>query len=253
MKKLLIIILFSPLLALAQINESDTILLQTRLSLSGNWQEGNVEMLAFRGKLDMSVSLAKKIVFKSQNSYLYQEFFKRKADEDIFSRNFLYLNPKAKVYPFTIAFLSTNFRREIDLRYFVGIGFTWQVVRHQKHLLKVALSGVYEKTDFTKATFNESQYNGIQSIRTWRATFWLFGRHQIAYKRLIFHYDFYAQPSLEQRNNLRWQTEAGLDIPLWQGLNFTSNFIYTYESIVIEKQKNKDSIFTVGFSYQLKK
>jgi len=58
---------------------------------------------------------------------------------------------------------------------------------------------------------------------------------------------------LEWRDNLRWQAEAGLDVPLWQGLNFTSNFIYTYESIVTAKQKNQDSILTFGFSYQLKK
>jgi len=253
MKKLFIIILFLPLVAFGQINESDTVFFQMRLSLSGNWQTGNVEMLAWRGKTDVSFAPIKRLVFKSQNSYLYQEFFKRKADEDIFSRNFLYLNPQAKVYPFAIAFLSTNFRREIDLRYFAGLGLTWQVVRHQKHLLKVALSGVYEKTDFAKTTFNESQYDGSQSVQTWRATFWLFGKHQIANKRLIFHYDFYAQPSLEWRDNLRWQAEAGLDVLLWQGLNFTSNFIYTYESIVTAKQKNQDSILTFGFSYQLKK
>jgi hypothetical protein len=253
MQKILVIALFLPSLAFAQINESDTMLFQARLSLSGNWQTGNVEMLAWRSKADVSFAPLRKVVFKSQNSYLYQEFFKRQADEDIFSRNFLYLNPQAKVYPFAIAFLSTNFRREIDFRYFVGLGLTWQVMRHQKHLLKVSLSGVYENTDFAKTTFNESQYNGNQSIQTWRSTFWLFGRHQLANRKLIFHYDFYAQPSVEQSDNLRWQAEVGLDIPLWKGVSFSSNFIYTYESIVTEKQKSQDSILTFGFSYQFKK
>jgi hypothetical protein len=120
-------------------------------------------------------------------------------------------------------------------------------------LLKVSLSGVYENTDFAKTTFNESQYNGNQSIQTWRSTFWLFGRHQLANRKLIFHYDFYAQPSVEQSDNLRWQAEVGLDIPLWKGVSFSSNFIYTYESIVTEKQKSQDSILTFGFSYQFKK
>lgn len=253
MQKILAIALLLPSFAFAQINESDTMFFQARLSLSGNWQIGNVEMLALRGKADVSFAPLKKVVFKSQSSYLYQEFFKRQADEDIFSRNFLYLNPKAKVYPFAIAFLSTNFRREIDFRYFIGFGLTWQVIRHQKHLLKAALSGIYENTDFAKTTFNESQYNGNQFIQTWRTTFWLFGRHQLASRKLVFHYDFYAQPSVEQGDNLRWQAEAGLDIPLWKGLSFSSNFIYTYESIVIEKQKNQDSILTFGFSYQLKR
>ncbi len=248
----LFIAIFLPLLAFAQVNESDTLRLQSRLSTTGAWQTGNVEMFTLRGKLDFSMAIHKKIVLKSQNSYLYQEFFNRRADEDLFSRNFLYYNPQATIYPFAIAFIATNFRRQIDLRYFVGAGATWQVLRQKSHLIKLALSGIYEKTNFNTTTFNKTEYNGQNQISTWRATLWLFGKHSLLNNKLILHYDCYVQPSVSQTDNLRWQAEIGADVPLYKGFSFTTNYIYTNESIVAIRQKQADSILTFGLAYQIK-
>ncbi|GAB4331908.1 MAG: hypothetical protein OHK0038_07110 [Flammeovirgaceae bacterium] len=248
-----IIYLFLNHFTFAQINEGDTLLLQAKLSFTGNWQTGNVELFVLRSKIDISFAPSKNIVFKTQNAYFYQEFYKKKADEDIFSRNFIYFKPQNRVYPFLIGFVSKNYRRKIDSRYFYGAGATFQIIKKSNHILKFALSGVYEQTDFSKNDFNEEQYDGKFQINTWRATSWIFGKHYFLKKKVILHYEAYIQPSIENKNNFRWQTEAGLDIPLWKGLNFTSNYIYTYEKIIIQNLKNKDSIMTFGLSYQFKK
>jgi hypothetical protein len=243
--------LYLPTLAYAQINESDTARFQARIVASGNWQTGNVEMFAMRGKVDMAVLPTRSLAFKTQNAYLYQEFFKRKADEDFFSRNFIYFQPTRTIYPFMMAFVSTNFRRNIDFRYFVGAGATWQIIKTKNHLTKIALSGVYEETNFKKTTFNELAYNGQEHIKTWRATAWLFGKHHLLQNKLIFHYDCYIQPSLERNDNFRWQAETGFDIPFYKGFNFTTNFIYTYESVVVETAKTDDAIITFGISLKI--
>ncbi|MCU0444017.1 MAG: DUF481 domain-containing protein [Microscillaceae bacterium] len=237
----------------AQINESDTLLLQTRVALTGNWQTGNVEMLVFRGRWDLSLAPSPRFAFKTQNAYLYQEFFRRKADEDIFSRNFVYYNPTRRIYPFAYTFLITNFRRKIDFRYFAGLGLGLHILRKPNHLLKTVVSGVYEHTRFNLNIFNEGEYNGSFQINTWRMTAWLFGRHFFAKRKVFLHYEAYIQPSVEKVNNFRWQTEIGVDIPVWRGLNFTSNFIYTFESVVVTQAKSDDSILTFGLAYQFKK
>jgi hypothetical protein len=237
----------------AQINESDTLLLQSKVSLTGNWQTGNVELLSLRSKLDVSFAPTKNIVFKTQNAYFYQEFYKKKADEDVFSRNFLYLSPQKRIYPFLMGFISKNYRRKIDFRYFFGAGLTFQIIKKPKHILKFALSGIYESTEFSKDIFNKEEYNGKFEINTWRTTAWIFGKHYLFNKKAILHYEAYIQPSIEKQHNFRWQTEVGMDVPLWKGLNFTSNYIYTYEGIIIKNLKNKDSIMTFGISYQMKK
>jgi len=102
------------------------------MSLTGFYQRGNVETVIFRAKSDFSFKPWKKWVFKNQNSYVFQEFGKEKADEDILSLNFLYLNPEQKIYPFVLGFVSTNYRRAIDLRYLFGAGVTFQILEKEK-------------------------------------------------------------------------------------------------------------------------
>lgn len=117
-----------PIYLFAQTNESDTLKLQASLSSSGVFQGGNVQTVIFRVNSDVSYKPWKKWVFKNKNSFVYQEFGKTKADEDILSPNFLYFNPEQKVYPLLLGFVSTNFRRKINIRSLVGGGITFQVL-----------------------------------------------------------------------------------------------------------------------------
>jgi hypothetical protein len=248
MKNILYYFLFFPLFLSAQINESDTLDFKADLALTGFWQGGNVQTLIFRANSGLSFKFGKKWVFKTKNSYVYQEFGKDKADEDILSLNFLYFNPDRKVYPLVLAFVSTNFRREIDARYLFGAGVTYQIMSNKKHWLKVSVSSEYEQTDFTKASFNRVEYNGTRSINTFRGTIWTNGRYELFGKKLILNHEIYYQPSLEQRNNFRWQANLGLELPIWKFLNFKINYLHTFESVVIENQKQEDGMMTFGFT-----
>lgn len=131
MKKVTLFLYLLPSLLFAQINESDSVRFHGLFSLTGAWQEGNAEVLIVRGKAEASWRPVKNWVLKTQNAYLYQEFFNNKADEDIYSRNFLYLRPENRVYPFVLQLIQTNFRRKINYRYFTGLGTIFQVV-HKK-------------------------------------------------------------------------------------------------------------------------
>ncbi|WP_340201803.1 DUF481 domain-containing protein [Ascidiimonas sp. W6] len=248
MKKVLYYFLLLPVLLSAQINESDTLNLKARLSLTGFWQGGNVETLIFRAKSELSFKPWKKWVFKTQNSYVYQEFGREKADEDILSLNFLYFNPKRKIYPQILGFVSTNFRREIDLRYLFGAGVTFQILSKNDDWLKFSISSEYERTDFGKASFNRAEYDGSQSIKTLRGTIWVNGKYHLFKKKVILNHVFYFQPSLEESNNYRWQADVGLELPIWKFLNFKINYLNTFESIVIEDQKQEDRFLTFGFT-----
>ncbi|NND15682.1 MAG: hypothetical protein HKN89_05110, partial [Eudoraea sp.] len=157
MKKVFYYLLLLPFFLSAQIDESDTLNLKANLSLTGFWQGGNVETLIFRARSEVSFKPWKKWVFKTQNSYVYQEFGREKADEDILSLNFLYINPERKIYPLLLTFVSTNFRREIDARYMVGAGVTFQVMKKKKNFLKFSISSEYEETNFDNNDFNFSE------------------------------------------------------------------------------------------------
>ena len=247
-KALAFILILFPISLFAQINESDTLKTKASLSLTGFYQEGNVETKIFRAQSEFSFHPWGKSVFKTNNSYVFQEFGKQKADEDVLSLNFLYLNPDKKIHPFLLGFASTNFRRKIDLRFLTGGGVTFQILERDKQWLKVSLSGEYEQTDFAKADFNRSQYDGSREINTIRGTIWISGRYRLFDGKMILSHESYYQPSLEESNNYRWRADLGFELPIWNFLNFKINYQQTFESVVIENQKQQDRFLTFGFT-----
>jgi hypothetical protein len=248
MKKIVYSLLLFPIFFVAQINESDTLKIKADLSLTGFYQGGNVETLIFRAKSDFSFTPLEKLVFKTKNSYVYQEFGKEKADEDILSLNFLYLNPERKIYPLLLGLLSTNFRREIELRSLLGVGVTYQILDKKDNWLKLAISTEYEHTRFGNTSFNRSEYNGSDVINTLRGTVWLNGKYHLFKKKIIVSHETYVQPSFEERDNYRWQADLALELPIWKFLNFKINYLHTFESIVVESQKREDQVLSFGFT-----
>ena len=248
MRKILVVFFFFPMLLSAQINESDTFKLKADLAITGFLQGGNVQTVIFRAKSSLSYRPFEKWVFKTTNSYVYQEFGREKADEDILSLNFLYFGPEKRVYPLLLGFVSTNFRREINLRSLLGAGITVQVLRQKRNWLKFSITSEYEQTDFNEDIFNRTDYNGNTTINTFRGTIWINGRYQILQNKLIFSHESYFQPSLEQGDNYRWQADVGVELPIVKYLNFKVNYLHTFESIVVEDQKEQDRFLTFGFT-----
>lgn len=248
MKKALLYFLIFPIFISAQINESDSLKVKASLSVTGFWQGGNVETLIFRGRTDFSVKLWKKMVYKNTNSYVYQEFGKEKADSDFLFLNFLYFNPERRFYPQVLGFVSTNFRRQIDLRYLFGAGATYQILDKKDNWLKASLTFEYEETDFSRSIFNNSQYDGDKSINTFRSTIWLNGKYELFKKKIVLTHETYYQPSIGQSENYRWQADIGVDLPLWDFLSFKVNYRHTFESIVMKNQEKKDEFLTFGFT-----
>lgn len=253
MKNYLFILILFPLFLQAQEAKTSTVVKDTtkvkaNLSLTGFWQSGNVETLIFRAKSDVEFSPWKKAVFKTQNSYVYQEFGKVKADEDILSLNFLYFNPDKRLFPQLLGFLSTNFRREIDLRYLLGAGATYQIIQGKERWLKMSLTAEYEQTDFKRMDFNRDEFDGNSAINTLRGTVWLNGRYPIFKKKMIFTHESFFQPSLSQKRNFRWRADFGLEFPVWTFLNLKMNYLRTFESLVIEGQQQEDQFLTFGFT-----
>lgn len=227
---------------------SDSLKIKADLSLTGFWQGGNVQTLIFRAKSELSFKPLNNVVYKTRNSYVYQEFGKEKADEDILSLNFLYFNPERRFYPLALAFVSTNFRREIDIRALFGAGFTYQIFKKNKSYLRASLSSEYEQTRFNKTDFNISDYDGKDFINTWRGTLWISGKYHLFKGKLILSHESYFQPSLEESNNYRYQGDFAIELPVWKFLNFKINYLHTYESIVIQGQARDDRFLTFGLT-----
>ncbi|MCK6617068.1 MAG: DUF481 domain-containing protein [Cyclobacteriaceae bacterium] len=239
--------------AAAQLNESDTATFQFRAGATGAVQKGNVDLLVLRARLEFVSNCKRSLVFKSQNNSLYQQFSGFKADNDINSRNYFYHQPFRSVYPFAMIYLQTNYRKQVDFRWFGGAGATWQFVQKPATNMKVSASIVYEETDFRSQQFNEGFYDGSSTIRLWRATAYLAGWHRLLDNRLKLFYTAYWQPGWDEVTNNRAQLDVGLDFPVWKGLNSSLQYSFYYEQIVVTSVKQHDRILTFGVSYQFKK
>lgn len=248
LKPFFVLLFIIPFCCFSQINESDSLRIKASLSLTGLYQSGNVETLIFRAKSELGFTPWKNWVFKTTNSYVYQEFDKDKADEDILSLNFLYINPQKKVYPLLLGFVSTNFRREIDLRTLFGAGVSFQVYKQKKNWLKASLTTEYEQTAFKQNNFNVDAYDNNSDINTWRGTIWVNGKYYLFKDKIILNHESFYQPSLQESNNYRWRADLGIELPVWKFLNFKVNYLYTRESIVIEGQEKDDEFLTFGLT-----
>ncbi len=236
----------------AQLNESDTVQFQLRAALTGNYQQGNVNILTIRSRLDLTYAPVRNIVFKSQNSSLYQSFSSIRADNDIFSRNYVYFQPQKRLYPFGIFYLSTNYRRKIDARLFGGAGATFQLLNKPSHIFKVSASVIYETSRFKGSVYNLSEYNGSNRIKLWRGTLYMAGWNYLFDKKLRLYYDAYWQPAFNNGRNYRAQADLGVEFPVWKGLVITALYSYTHEKVVVASVKQDDKILTFGLGYTIK-
>ena len=237
---------------MAQLNESDTLRFQWRGTLTGNDQHGNVEVFTLRSKMDAVYAPVKDWVFKSQNNSLYQSFYGKKADNDLFSRNYLYFRPQQRIYPFAIAYVSANYRRKVKGRWFAGAGLTWQAVNQPSAVIKFSASLVQEQTRFRGTVYNEAAYNGSDRIRCWRGTLYTAGWGYLSGKKIRWYYDAFYQPAFDNGRNYRAQADLGVDLPLWRGLSFTTLYTFTHENVVIDKVRKEDRILSFGFSWNLR-
>jgi len=239
--------------ATAQLNESDTMKLQLQISLTGNYQKGNVELLTLISRNEFLIRPFPNWTFKTQLSSYYTKFSDKQVDNNIFSRNALFYKPERRVYGYITAFVSTNYRRKITFRYFLGSGPTWQAIQTKAIVLKLSANLTYESTLFSDTVFNHSSYNGKERINVWRSTFYVGGWAFALGNRLRMNYEFFWQPAFNNSKNYRIQSELGLTYPIWKGLGFNIVYIFTHENVVVENIKKDDRMLTLGLSYMLRK
>lgn len=233
---------------LAQLTESDTLRFGYRFNVNGSWITGNVERLLITNNLDLS-HIGKSIGVKSSNNYTYGTIYGFKTENDIFSRNFVYLHPKRRIYPYAMLWVQSSKRQQIDFRYQVGLGASISVIQKPNHQLKISTTLSQENTRYQGTTFNiEPENLKVDEVSNWRGTVRLLGNHHIVNNKLILKYETWYQPAFDDANNWRYFIQTALEIPLSRHFSFRSALIYSHENIVLSTIKQDDKILTFGLN-----
>ncbi|MBL8002639.1 MAG: DUF481 domain-containing protein [Flavobacteriales bacterium] len=233
----------------AQLSEVDTLRWQYRFTATGNWSRGNVEQFIVLGTAEVA-HVKERWGFKSALNYQYGTFFYRQTLGEGIWRNFLYLNPRARLYPYLMLWYQQSYQRGIEDRTQVGPGVTYVLLRSSAQVLKLSVTGTYETSTFRTASYRERADLTDPVLETWRLTGRLHGEHRLFDGTLRLQYEGWVQPSLIDRENLRALVDVGLNFPLKKGFALRQSIRWSYESVVQQRNSSEDLLWTFGISYQ---
>lgn len=235
--------------AFAQLSEVDTLRWQYRITATGNWSRGNVEQFIALGTGELA-HVNQRWGLKSAINYQYGTFFFRQTLGEGIWRNFLYLHPRARLYPYLMLWYQQSHQRGIDERTQVGPGLSYVLLRRKGQVMKISATATYESSAFRTASFRDRPDLTNPKVETWRVTGRLYGEHRVLGGLMLLQYEGWAQPSLQDRDNLRALIDAGLNFPLRKGLALRQAVRWSYESVVQRPNTHEDLLWTFGISYQ---
>lgn len=251
MKKIfiLLVFVFSLQSLKAQLLERDTARWSYALASGFFLSRGNVDRVLWKSDASLK-HVQPDWGFSSDNTYLHGSFGGFRTERDFVSRNFLYLRPKARIYPYLMGWLETNLRRKIDFRYQLGPGATLAFLKKENTLLKLSLTATYEHTDFKNGNFVNAEPQVSGAIATWRLTGRLFGYHGLFQDKLRLQYEFWYQQSPEFQENYRYHTEVSVQAPVSKAFSVKINLNYAFENVALEGVKQGDLLWTMGLNFK---
>ncbi len=233
--------------AFAQLTDIDTLRWQYRLSATGSLLTGNVERVLLIGGGELA-HVQKTLGFKTSNTHQYGTIRKKQTESDLISRNFLYLFPKAKLYPYLMAWLEKNLRKKIAFRHQLGFGASYTLAPSSTHRMKASLTLSRESTDFAGKISPNASLDSGETITTCRATLRFIGRHGLLENKLGIAYEVWYQPSLQERKNHRHHLDGALQWPVSKTIALQAAANHTYESVVLPGVKKSDLLISFGLA-----
>ncbi|GAB4415770.1 MAG: hypothetical protein OHK0039_24620 [Bacteroidia bacterium] len=231
----------------AQLTEADTARLGGRVGLTGSWLSGNVNRLLVVLSADMVVQ-REGWAFRSAQTWQQGSFGGYPTERDLFARQFFYLRPHARLYPYAMVWAETNLRRNLDFRVQGGVGASAVLLHAERIHLKASATLSAESARFGSVSFSDTTYDGSRSIHVLRGTGRVFGRIQpLKDSRCVLRFEGWIQPALTQVSNYRLHADAALDWPLRRRVALRAAFNYNRESVVAVGVLPADSFLTFGF------
>jgi len=234
----------------AQLSLLDSLAYQYRISVNGTVATGNIERLLLRTSGEFA-RIGKTFAFKTTNTYTYGTILRNKTEDDFISANFLHYKPFAKLSPYAKFWVETNFRHQKNYTYQVGLGVTYNALQTEKHILKLSTNLSFDESSFKSNNFTnpfgERELYRDNRVQVWRYFFRVYGQSKLLEDKLIWYYDAWAIPAIEDFENRRMRFYTSLNLKMHKHFYLQTTFNYTHEALVIEGIKNYDAFGTIGF------
>jgi hypothetical protein len=236
----------------------DSVEYDLHLSATALFSGGNLARVVTQNRLWGSVG-NRHIQLVSENSYRFGKNGSRVVEDDILSRNYLRFFPKNKCYVYLLGWLEANYRRSIESRWVLGGGTAYNFYQKpNRDFLRVGVAVVQENARFRVNAYNFPAFDGRENVREIRAMFRFGGIHTVLANHLMLRHDTWFMAGLGNTENYRWHTLLTLQIPVYKGFSFKTEYDYTYENLTI-REKNPfgtpssqdDWVLSFGVTYDL--
>ncbi|MFN8282403.1 MAG: DUF481 domain-containing protein [Chitinophagales bacterium] len=245
-------VLFSSMnVILAQLQENDTAKWQVNTALSGKFNSGNVVRFIITPELNVThIASSKKYGFTLNERYTFGTFRKIRSENDLFSRNFFYIIPTKKVYPYLMYWMQTHNGQGLKFRYQVGIGATYVPLRKNGQVIKLSITGTFEQNWYKQNGLTFISDTSASKYNAFRFTARIFGSHHVAKNMVELYYEAYFQQAVNNKHNFHFYAESGLNVRIIKGFSMKTFLTYEYQKVHIQKVQPSDLVFNFGVNYR---
>lgn len=238
---------------MAQLNESDTARWQVNSNLSVRLNTGNVERLIITPELNAAhLPRRKTWGFSARQRFTYGTFGAFRTENDLLSRNFLYLYPTRRIYPYLMVWLQTHALQMLDFRYQAGLGITVVPLRKNQHVIKLSATATHEQNWYRERGLQHLDNPMALHYAVFRITARVYGSHSFSQQAVSIYYECLFQQATDNENNWRVFAESGITSRITKQFSMRTYINYEYQQVHLLTRKPHDLVLNVGLNYQVR-
>ncbi len=213
---------------------------RVRASLDGMASTGNIERVLLQFASGFDWKTARFLKLSSSPSFVYGQQNKLLYERELFADLRATIGYQKPFYGLALVSWERSNLRQINNRWVQAAGVGYKVIQRKQAFLSITNLILHETTDYLERT----------DIDLWRNSTRLLGEFVLGSKvvsRMVVMY----QPSISQKNNVRWSGTFSVQYQLNKSLSLRTKFENTYESYVVSDRQNNDFRWTMGIAYEL--
>ncbi len=183
-------------------------------------------------------------------SYQFGKVASNPRENDFLTYNTFRIHPKAKYFPFSLLGFETSRTRDIDFRWFIGLGGGVRLVEKKTIHAEFTLTTLYDQSKYGESNFENTPETSNRKRNKWRFSPRIKGYIQLQENTPRFEYEAWVQPAFNDIDDYRTYGNFALLVPTIKHLYVRLGWLFTYESVVLEGLPKKDSNISFGFTFK---
>jgi hypothetical protein len=230
------------------IKKSDTTHLKGNISATGLIQSGNENRFVASLLSELSIG-NKQYEVLPITSIAYSTKPHAQVEGEYLENVIVRYGQQHFIYPAIGLSFEKSFLRKIDYRYSAGITLAANLVNKNDQSVKLGIGVNHEFTQYKAGAFTPPIDDNLSYSRNVNQIYIrLKGVNHFFKNSLVFSYDLFYQPNIQDLTDYRWTLISNLDVPLNNKISFTVSAVSSYETFVATNVANYNFRLTYGIN-----